>query len=233
MTRMMNTERMANWLVGISAVVVAVVVVLDRAGPRRERFDGPGAQSIAREAEWDAVLAAGRRVGPTDARVTIVEFIDLECPACATFARALDRVRAKHTADVAVVYIHYPLPLHRSAEIAARAVECAAEQGKADEMIREALGRRDSLSAVSWPSVAQVAGVQDQRAFESCLADPRSAAGVELGLEAGARIGLTATPTVLVNGWRFTLPPTEKELLESVDAILNGDRPPFRVRDSR
>lgn len=67
-------------------------------------------------AEWEDVLAASITLhGSADAPVTIVEFADLECPACAAYQPVIYEVAQRHGDAVRVVLSHFPLPRHRFA----------------------------------------------------------------------------------------------------------------------
>jgi len=72
--------------------------------------------------------------GAESPKVLIVEFSDFQCPACASFTPFVSQIIADYPSDVAVHYRHFPLPMHPSADEAARAAEAAAEQGKFWEM---------------------------------------------------------------------------------------------------
>src|SRR5262245_38577266 len=78
------------------------------------------------------VAAEGPSKGPADARVTIIEFSDFQCPYCEKVAReSLRDVFAKYPVDVRLVYRHLPLEsIHGFARGAAEASVCADQQGK-------------------------------------------------------------------------------------------------------
>lgn len=72
-------ERAASAVLGLTAVVIAIVVV------HREFFDSPPARGQPKSEyvkEWRSILPAGRLVGSARAPVTLVEFTDLQCPFC-------------------------------------------------------------------------------------------------------------------------------------------------------
>ena len=69
-----------------------------------------------------------------DAKVKIVECAEFDCPFCTKARRTIDRVVADYGDDVAVYWLHAPLPVHKGAEPAARAATAAGRQGKFWEM---------------------------------------------------------------------------------------------------
>lgn len=72
--------------------------------------------------------------GPSDAKITLLEYSDFQCPYCSQAARSLEQFAAAHPEDVRVVYRHFPLPGHDKAMLAAQAAEAAESQGKFWEM---------------------------------------------------------------------------------------------------
>src|SRR5262245_31489578 len=67
--------------------------------------------------------------GPANAKVTIIEFSDYECPFCSRVEPTLEQIKRTYPKDVRVAFKHSPLPFHKSAAPAARAAMAAREQG--------------------------------------------------------------------------------------------------------
>src|SRR5690606_23061476 len=68
--------------------------------------------------------------GPANARVTIVEYSDFDCPFCNQFHATMNQVMAEYPNDVRWIYRHYPLTqLHPNAENVARISECVQDVG--------------------------------------------------------------------------------------------------------
>lgn len=174
---------------------------------------------------WDEALAAGVRVGPADAPVTIVEITDLECPACRAFDRTLKAVLQKYPTQVAAVYVSYPLEYHRFAMSAARAADCAEREGRYGEFVSAVFAKQDSLGLRGWGAYAADAGILDTTRISACAAEPAPVARIEAGKAYGDKIEVTGTPTVIVNGWRLTSPPGQAELERIVTTLLAGDEP--------
>lgn len=152
-------------------------------------------------------LAQGMTYGDENAPVTIVEFGDYQCPGCGSFAtnvkpqiqlELVDRGRAKF------VFYDFPLvTIHPHAFLAARAARCAGEQDKYwdyhDLLFR--MQARWSGEANAIGSFMDYAGSVelDEDAFEACLQSDRYADVVTANMELGAQLGVTGTPTVMVN----------------------------------
>lgn len=68
------------------------------------------------------------------AKVTLTEFSDLQCPACAGAEPYIQDILSTHKDSVKFVYKHFPLPIHKNSTNAAKAAEAAGVQGKFWEM---------------------------------------------------------------------------------------------------
>jgi protein-disulfide isomerase len=162
--------------------------------------------------EWRSYATAGNREGPSSAPVTIVEWVDYQCPACRTMASRIDAVLRTYTGQVSVVYRHWPMPYHPHAASAAQAVECAAEQGAFPEMHSFLMGTRgwydDATRAVL--DFVRSRSRLDESRFVSCFSGPPSPA-IARDTAAVARLGGRGTPTLLINGvYPGTLPDSSR-----------------------
>lgn len=72
----------------------------------------------------------GNKLGAEQPKLTLVEFSDFQCPSCKFYEPVVKSLVEKYPNDLAVVYRHFPLPVHNMAIIAAKASEAAAIQGK-------------------------------------------------------------------------------------------------------
>lgn len=176
--------------------------------------------------EWAELIREGHSIGPSDAPLTVVEFGDFECPSCRWYAHnVLDSLRARYPHAVRVVYRHLPLTaIHRFAYPAARAAECAAEQGRF-AMFHDALfAKADSLGLKGFDSFARETGVADLDAFTACNAKSAPVANIERDRQVAAALGISATPTVIVNARRYARPP-ELAVLEAMARASVRGRP--------
>jgi hypothetical protein len=72
----------------------------------------------------------GPSFGPKDAKVTIVEYSDFQCPYCARAAKAVHKIKQRYGKVVRFVFHQYPLPSHTGSMLAAQATMAANDQGK-------------------------------------------------------------------------------------------------------
>jgi len=78
---------------------------------------------------------ARHATGSAQARLTIVEFSDLQCPACRLVQPTLAQLKARYPNDIRLVYRHFPLTsIHANAPAAAQLTEGAGSKGKFWEM---------------------------------------------------------------------------------------------------
>lgn len=216
----MSLDRALNVLITAAALAVAFVLIRRELSPRQEVAEDASTPTFV--PSWKGLAAAGRLIGDPNAPVQIVEFSDFECPFCRRFNNAYNRVKAKYPREIALSYVHLPLPTHRFALPAARASECAANAGRFAPMVDAIYSVQDSLGLTTWETIAERAGVSDKVAFSACIADTAPLPQVEAGIAAATKVGVRATPTVFVNGWRFGGTPSEAMLDSLVRLALAG-----------
>ncbi len=83
------------------------------------------------------ISAQDETLGPKDAKITLVEYSDFQCPACGAFFPTVEEINKELEGKILFVYRHFPLPQHKNAELAAYASEAAGKQGKFWEMHNE------------------------------------------------------------------------------------------------
>jgi protein-disulfide isomerase len=145
------------------------------------------------------VLASDRVTGKPDARVEVVEFGDFQCPICRSMVPTLKRVRYEHRDNVRFVWKDFPLNGHPDAKPAAQAARCAADQGKFWEYHDKLFENQQSLSARRLKDYAKQLKL-DQKAFSECLDSGKYARDLDAALEEATGYGVSATPTVFING---------------------------------
>jgi len=175
--------------------------------------------------DWRVYSAAGHRTGTNRAAVTVVIFSDYQCDACRNAARRAKAVYEEHPTAVSVVTRHYPLKLASSAATAARAAECAAAQGRFDRFHEALFARITSIGTAPWTEFALEAEVPDTNVFNRCLSDPRSTPAVDADIRAANRLGVFATPTILVNNEQYVGIPWDFERIvrRHVDAARSEE----------
>lgn len=142
--------------------------------------------------------------GPATAKVTVIEYSDLECPFCKRFHPTMQQLVAEYPNDVRWVYRHFPLEqLHQQAPKEAEAVECAQEQGKGWELIDkiyEVTTSNNSLDLKTLPTLARQVGVVNIAQFESCVAADKYKSQIDNDIADAQSAGGRGTPYSVIMG---------------------------------
>ena len=138
-------------------------------------------------------------------------------------------IARKYPGQIALTYVHYPISGHRFAMPAARAPECANDQGRFQAMYDQLFEGQDQFGLKPWDDYATAAGVPDLAAFDACVKKTEPIPRVEEGKAPGAKLDVQGTPTIIINGWKLGKPPTEAELDQMVQRIFAG-KPPVHAK---
>lgn len=213
----------------ILVVVVGGVAALILAGS-----GDPGPTEIPISlAETEADAAAGVSAGSADAPVTLIEFADFQCPACARFYGFSGRLIKQNYVDgggpVRWIFYDYPLDQHQHAIPAALAARCAGEQGRYWQMhdmmfARQAQWTPKEDARDDFEDIAEEIGL-DRGAYRECVGEGRYLKQIFASAKYGQRLGVNSTPTLFVNGQRAPqdYEQLERMILEAAAAAAAGD----------
>lgn len=140
--------------------------------------------------------------GNPNAKVTIVEFSDYECPFCGKYFRETAPQIMKDyvdTGNVKYVFRDSPLDFHQKAQKAAEAAECAGEQGKYWEMHDYLFQNQDYLGVENLKGYAKDLKL-DTSKFNDCLDKSKMAEEVSKDLADAQKYGVSGTPAFFING---------------------------------
>lgn len=163
-------------------------------------------------------------IGKTDAKVTIVEFGDFQCPACLSAEPALKQVLADRKDNVRFVWRHYPLSnIHQNADNSARAAEAAGKQGKFWEM-HDKLFETQKLWSTNTKSKDIFIGFAKDLGLNTDTFskdfDSQSVTDViKQDKGDGNALGVDATPTLFLNGEKYTGELTLPALTAKIDEL--------------
>lgn len=139
---------------------------------------------------------------PKDAKVTIIEFSDFQCPFCKRHATSgtLDQVMEKYGDDVNIVFGHFPLGFHQFAQKAAEAGECVAAQGGADAFyaFKKGIFAEDQPDQAAIEKVAAAIDGIDVEKVKACITNGDSVQKVKDQMNFGRKLGVTGTPGNIV-----------------------------------
>jgi protein-disulfide isomerase len=140
--------------------------------------------------------------GDPNAPVTVVEFTDYTCGACAKYImQVYPQIHQKHveTGQVRWVVRNYPVSRSPNAQKAAEAAECAGEQGDYWGMHYMLFERQAHLGVANYKMWARELGL-DGELFDQCLDSGAMAEEVRLDMIDGMSYELEGTPTFFING---------------------------------
>jgi protein-disulfide isomerase len=165
-------------------------------------------------------------VGSPSAKVTIVEYADLQCPTCAKFHEFLEKqFLPAYGNRVRLVFKEFPLPMHDWSRTAAIANECAYQINPsaflnyrtlifANQSSINALNVRDQVL-----SLGDQAGI-DRLKLSACVDAKASLPRIEADVHEAEKLGVSSTPTTFINGRIVVGAPTAAEFQKIVDEAL-------------
>lgn len=160
--------------------------------------------------------------GAKNAKVTLVEYSDFQCPFCQRHLPAIKQALADFPNDVRLVYRHYPLSFHPEAQKSAEASECAAKLGGNDafwKMHDELFANQATLSRSLYTELAKKLGLNTAN-FDKCLDGGEMATRVNTDLTEGTTAGVEGTPATFVNGMLVSGAVPYSELKAAIQAAI-------------
>jgi protein-disulfide isomerase len=202
-------------LVVVAVVVIGGVLLANRDDPQATggASGGGAAADVLRDPDSHTLLEAA------DGKVTVVEFLDYQCPACAGYYHNITKeLERDYAGQITFVTRNFPLEMHPLAVPAARAAEAAAAQGRYREMYhalynnyaawaRSPDGSRPSADLAQaqahFDGFARQIGL-DLEQFHRNLNSPEITQRIERDRADGNTAGVSGTPTIFINGAKFT-----------------------------
>lgn len=174
-------------------------------------------------AEQAAKVAAGDvpAFGPADAKVTLVEFSDFQCPYCSRAASVTSQIKAKYGTKVRFVFRQYPLSFHDNAQVAAEASLEAYKQGKFWEFHDKMFANQNSLDRASLEGYAKELKL-DMAKFKGALDTNAHSSQVKADLDLGNEVAVQGTPTLFLNGKRIDNPTDFDQVSRAIDEVLGS-----------
>jgi len=181
------------------------------------------------------MLSGDFSVGPEKNRVEIVEYSDMECPACRAMHPVLKELQKKYPHDIRITFKNFPLDkacnrvitqdFHQLSCDLAEIARCAGEQGKFFESLNTimefpALGERDAKIEVLNDFISNLKNI-DSQALEMCRTSKRQLVKITSDIEEGIKLELQGTPAIFINQ-KLVTQISEAGLKELVEEILKG-----------
>jgi protein-disulfide isomerase len=197
----MNKQFLAILLIVIALLVGVFIATKDEAS-------SPSGDSAGQ--------VSNHSVGAGNKGVTLVEYGDLQCPACKSYYPIIKQVKAEYGDDITFTFRHFPLTqIHNHAYIASRAAEAAGLQGKFFEMHDLLYENQDAWSPLPDPQDTFVQYAEqlelDMEKFQADMFSESVSATINADLAEAQEAGYTATPTFALNGEKIENSPRDLE----------------------
>ncbi|MFN3198100.1 MAG: DsbA family protein [Bradymonadia bacterium] len=137
--------------------------------------------------------------GNKNAKITIVEFSDFQCPFCSRVNPTMDQIQKEYGDKVRIVFKHNPLAFHKDAPLASQAALAAGEQGKFWEMHDMLFANQRALKRPELEKYATELGLNMDK-FKSALDSGKYKAQIDADMAQARELGARGTPTFFVNG---------------------------------
>lgn len=165
-----------------------------------------------------------------EAKITWLEYSDLECPYCAKLHNSwtIETITETYSGSLNKVYNHFPLSFHKNAAIWAQILECIWSQKGSDAfyaLAKKAYAKENSTKSFLIDEAVELGA--DKKILETCLKDETFKTKVEKQMQIGSTVfGITGTPgNVVINNetWEYEIlsgaVPTEY-FLDVIDRLL-------------
>ena len=192
----MNTNRILAWM-GFVVIIGLIIWGMVAASNKAEREN-------SMVAPIDAVSSNDWVKGNASSTVTLIEYSDFQCPACASYHPLVEKVFAEYSSKMMIVSRHFPLAQHANAIPAAKASEAAGAQGKFWEMHDQLFIKQTDWAEVKdarviFTGYAEKLGL-DMEKFAKDYDSKETSDKIELSLKSGLKAGVNSTPTFYLNG---------------------------------
>ncbi len=165
-------------------------------------------------------------VGDPYSSVVLVEYLDIECPACAAYHPVINQIKEANKENIAVVTRHFPLHFHLNARAAAYAAEAAGQQGKFEEMLDKQFAGQQTWSragAAAAETIFEQYATElelDIAAFREYRDSDAARNKVEEDINGGIAAGVNSTPSFFLQGEKMNNPRSIEDFQTLIDAEL-------------
>lgn len=203
---MKKENRIWFWSIAIFVLVILTWTIVSLANPNSQ------GSTTVNEGDWYK--------GSPNAPVTLIEYSDFQCPACALYYPIIKKVSEDMADEVQVIFRHYPLNSHPQAELAAQAAEAAGIQNAFWPMHDKLFDNQSAWSGrddareifISYAGdlgldVEQFTVDMESRAVQDAISDDR---------RSGNQALVEGTPTLFLNGNKINNPRSYDNLRQAI-----------------
>ena len=150
----------------------------------------------------DIDISRAPNKGAAEARVTVVEFVDYECPHCRSAQALMRQVLDTYPRQVRLCFKHFPLSSHTNSRLAAEAATAAQKQGKFWPFSDKVWEHADNLTPAVLERIAKEVGL-DLARWRGDMNSEEIKAAVSKDKSDGVALGINSTPTIYINGRKY------------------------------
>ena len=210
--------------------LAAQVVKLASEGKGKDEIVKAVLSPASRYVAFPLTAGSAPSIGKASAPVTVIHYLDYQCPYCVRVAPTIERIASEYPDAVRIVFKMHPLAFHAQAPLAAEAALAAHAQGKFLPMHKKLLESSASLSREKILAIAAEIGLDVPR-FTQAIDAKASSATIARETQEVVGIGATGTPATFVNG-RFVSGAKPFEFFktmidEEIGWAKAGNRPTF------
>jgi protein-disulfide isomerase len=158
-------------------------------------------------------------VGDKDAKITVVEFSDYQCPFCKRARPTVWRLVDEYKDKLRYVFLDFPLSFHKDSKKAHEAARCAGDQGKYYEFNRKVYDNQGKIGIEDLKGYAKELKL-DTAKFDKCLDSGEKAKVVEEFIQEGVASGVSGTPSFFINGIMLSGAQPYESFKEIIDSEL-------------
>lgn len=207
----------AKFIIGV--LVATVVVIGGGAYITSKKSTQATGKIVTQEQMQYLVREDSPILGKTDAKVTVVEFGDFQCPACGALHPVLKAVKQQFTdKNVRFVFRQFPLPQHEHARLAASASLAANAQGKFWEYHDTLFEHQTNLNQEDLVTYAKNIGL-DVEKFTKDMKAVEFANTVQRDATDGTALDVRSTPTIFINNTQYT----DKYSVKDISAVIDSE----------
>jgi protein-disulfide isomerase len=202
-------SKQTKFIIGIIALIVFVFIL---AKVNYKNTEKKVESTNTNQASVLEIKANDWAVGPVDAKVTVVEYLDFECEACGAYYPLTTQLKEEYKDSMRFVVRYFPLPGHKNSRTAAHAVEAAGKQGKFWEMYSILFTKQSEWSEQQvanqdqFAKYAVEAGVTNIEQWKKDVVSDEVKNRVEDSYKEAVSLNLQGTPSFFLNGKKIENP---------------------------
>lgn len=202
-------SKQTKFIIGIIALIVFVFIL---AKVNYKNTEKKVESTNTNQASVLEIKANDWAVGPVDAKVTVVEYLDFECEACGAYYPLTTQLKEEYKDSMRFVVRYFPLPGHKNSRTAAHAVEAAGKQGKFWEMYSILFTKQSEWSEQQvanqdqFEKYAGEAGVANIEQWKKDVVSDEVKNRVEDSYKEAVSLNLQGTPSFFLNGKKIENP---------------------------